>query len=481
MRRFLALIILAICIAPRPAIAADSSLDFNQSLFTILAALNAAGYDTDLDSPQNSPLRKQVREYLAKQKIPVLSEIRDFYKYRSPSIAPYISLALSVTGPPDFPFKTRTVDVPPDAVAYEKFIPLLIRFYQEAKIEALWPRVQGAYEQALVPYHDPLSRSILEVNSYLRTPSGGYLGRNFQVYIDLLAAPNQVQTRSYGDDYFVVVTPSAEPKFSDIRHAYLHFVVEPLFSKYGLDLMKKAALIDYAATAPGLEESYKNDFILLSAECFIKALESRLDHKPASVNDALHEGFILTPFFAEALAAYEKQPVAMKLFFPDIVTKLDSARERQRLESITFTAKPKSGSTPATAPPPPLTAAGKTLEQAEQAYNALDYTNAKTLFVHSLEQAGEGPDHARAYYGLSRIALRENNPENAELLLQKTLEMQPDPPIKAWAIVYLGRLADARGAHKEAAKHYQTALDTPGASQQALKAAEKGLQESLKK
>ena len=51
---------------------------------------------------------------------------------------------------------------------------------------------------------------MLLANAYARNPTSGYLGHHFQIYIDLLGAPNQVQTRSYADDNFVVVTPSKE-------------------------------------------------------------------------------------------------------------------------------------------------------------------------------------------------------------------------------------------------------------------------------
>ena len=52
----------------------------------------------------------------------------------------------------------------------------------------------------------------------MRNPTSGYLGRRFQIYVDLLGAPNQVQMRSYADDYFVVVTPPANcPSKSSTR------------------------------------------------------------------------------------------------------------------------------------------------------------------------------------------------------------------------------------------------------------------------
>ncbi len=51
------------------------------------------------------------------------------------------------------------------------------------------------------------TRVLLEANAYLRNPTSGYMGRRFFVLVEMLAPPNQVHTRSYKDDYFIVITP----------------------------------------------------------------------------------------------------------------------------------------------------------------------------------------------------------------------------------------------------------------------------------
>ena len=70
---------------------------------------------------------------------------------------------------------------------------------------------------------------MLEANAYLRNATSGFRDRRFQIYVDLLGAPNQIQTRSYKERYFVVVTPSPEPQIDQVRHAYLHYLLDPLF------------------------------------------------------------------------------------------------------------------------------------------------------------------------------------------------------------------------------------------------------------
>ena len=476
---------LALLFVCRSQAAEQNQLDANRNLFTVLAALNAAGYDVDANSPNNDPLREQVRKYLASRSIPVLPQIKDYYSARPRDIAPYISLALSVTGPPDFAYKTRSVEVPPDAAALDAFRILLARFYDEAHIEELWKQSQPFFDRAIARYHEPVSQLILQVNSYLRNPMAGYLGRRFLIYVDLLAAPNQVQTRSFGDDYYVVLTPSHEPRIQDIRHAYLHFLLDPLGIKYGMEIRKKGALGDHAQAAPALDESYKNDFVLLATESLIKAVESRLTSNPALVSQALSEGYILTPFFAEELPLYEKQPQALRLFFPEMVRAIDSRRENKRLESVKFSdAAPLRAAKGAPVEAAPLieqSTAAKTVEQAELLYTNRDLDQAKQLYLRSLQERGDPAEHATAYYGLARIAVLQKDGELAERLFQKALDSSPDAQVKAWVYVYLGRLSDIAGDREQASKRYREALAVNGASVAARKAAEKGIQEIFKK
>jgi len=98
-----------------------------------------------------------------------------------------------------------------------------------------------------------------------------------------------------------------------------------------------------------------------------------------------------------------------------------------------------------------------------------------------VDQTGDKAAQAKAYYGLARIAALEKNPELAEQLFEKTLESKPDPQVRAWTLVYLGRLADARGSREEAARRFKEALAVEGASQAAHAAAAEGVQRTYEK
>jgi len=454
-------------------------LDANQNVFIVLAAINAAGYDEGVTLPDNSPLRAQLRDYIAKQNIPVLAELQRYYKKHlkknsTQDLAEYISYALSISGPPDFKWRTRDVEVPPDALELAEFTPLLIDFYHQANLAELWKRAEPVYQKELVRYQPPLIAMTQRVQGYLRVPADGYLGRHFHVFVDLLATPEQVQTRNYGDDAFVVATAATNPPLFDIRHAYLHFEIDPIVIKYGVDLATKRSLIDFVQTAP-LDKGFKDDFVLLANESLIKAVESRLDKNPNEIQQAARQGFILTPFFAEQLKDFEVQPQGLRFFLSDMIGAMDLNRESARISQIKFdsaTLERAAKTITTEAPQAALSPSAKTIDQAEDLYAKRSLEPAKQLYLKALEQQGSAAEHAQAWYGLARISVLLNQPDTAVKLFQKTLDASPDDQTKAWSYVYMARLARAAGEPADAAKYYQEALAVSGASDRAREAAQ---------
>jgi tetratricopeptide (TPR) repeat protein len=490
-RGFLAVLLLTtwLALAAPQTAPEQGQLDASQTLFTVMAAINAAGYDADLQSPSNSPLRALVRREVAAKNPACLAELRTFFAVHrrddsTAELSQYVSFALSVGDPPGFEFRYKTNELPPDAAALDGLQALLRKFYVQADIEKLWRQSQPAYEEAIERYHRPAREALMAVNAYVRSATNPTLHSRFQIYVDLLAAPNQIQTRSYRNDSFVVMTPSAEPHFQDLRHAYLHFEMDPLAVRYSEELNKKRALLDFAQPAPALEAFYKEDFLLLATECLIKAIESRLapaGQRQALVDQAFHEGFILVPAFAEALPAYEKQEQSLRFYYPELVKAIDLNREDQRLAAVEFVAE-RAARMARTAPvekPVELTGARKTLEEAERHYRDRDFDEAKAAYLRVLKETEERALHAKAYYGLARIAANQRDPQLAEDLFEKTIESAPDAEVRAWSEVYLGRLADAAGEREQATRHYQAALDVQGGSEAARNAAQQGLREAF--
>jgi tetratricopeptide (TPR) repeat protein len=481
----LLLVFLAGASAARAQTGDIGQLDASPTLFTVMAAINAAGFDADLSSPNNHPLRAQIRAELAKRNIPSLAAIRSFFEQHrkrndTEELAQYISFALAAGPPPAFTLKVRDLELPPDVVPLKNLPPLLAAFYKEANIAGLWQESQPEIEKYLVRYHEPVSEAVLGVNAYLRQQTSGFKGRRFQIYVELLAPPNQIQTRSVANDYTIVITPSSEVRTPDVRHAYLHYLLDPLATRYQEILERKKPTVDHAMRAQALDDSFKQDFLLLATESLIKAVEARLDRRPANVQQALRQGFILAPFFSEHLAVYEKQEQAMLFYYPELVGAIDLTSEDRRLAQVEFDKEAPVRLAPARLghtvepPPPPLTGAAKTLEDAESAYTARDLDKAKSLYLAVVQQTDDRATHGAAYYGLARIAALQKDPELSNKLFEKALELEPEPQIKAWVLVYLGRLAMAAGDSAQAGHYFESALQMKGASAAAQQAAAQG-------
>jgi tetratricopeptide (TPR) repeat protein len=236
--------------------------------------------------------------------------------------------------------------------------------------------------------------------------------------------------------------------------------------------------------APLLPDYFKKDFTLLATECFIKAIESRIDKKPEMAMQAAKEGFVLTPGFAEILANdYEKQEVVLRLHFPDMVESLDFRREEKRLENFQFANEVSGRTVRVTGEKPvaPLSGVALTLEKAEESYAKRDLKTAKGLYLRALTETTVKSLHAKAYYGLARISVLDHNPEVGDQLFRKVLELEPDGYTKSWSLLYLARLADSQGERDQAQEHYKAALAVEGAPESVRKAAEKGLKEAFDK
>ncbi|MBI5083034.1 MAG: hypothetical protein HZB13_00325 [Acidobacteria bacterium] len=449
-----------------------------------MAAINAAGYDADINSPNNHPLRAALRQWVTAHNPSSLNDLRRFFQAHrretpAAELGQYVAWALSVDGPPSFNSRFSPNQVPPQALALEGLGPLLARFYSEAALDQAWKQAQPSYDEAIARYHQPVSQAVFDSNAYLRNPTSGARGRRFQIFIDLLAAPNFVQTLSLADDYFVVITPSPEPRVRDVRHAYLHYLIDPLAIRNAAALDKKRALGDFALASPILDEAYRNDFTLLAGMSLVKAVESRLDatQAPSLVSQAMSEGFVLTAAFHDALLIFEKQDQSLALYLPRMIADIDRAREDRRIAQVQFASQRSARVVPVQAPKPvELSAAAQAAADAERLYEKRDLPAARAACRRVLEQPAPRPLQARAYFALARIAALEKQPGLSQQLFERSLELDPEPYERAWSHVYLARLATAAQDSAAALLHYQSALAVQGASEGARKAAQTEMQ-----
>ncbi len=465
------------------------TLDTSETLFSVLAAINSCGYDQELAG--SDPLRQKIRAEVAEaiaaspQAAAAHRQVCEFYRDHQPAeasrtLAQYVSLALYLDAPPDFAPNAREADFPPDAAYLLGLVPLLKPFYTAADLGAIWKKHQREYEGFIEGYHQPVSQTLLETDVYLKLQFAGYLGRRFVVYLDPLAAPSQVNARNYGPNYFVVISPAGPPRMDQVRHTYLHYVLDPLTLKRANALLKLQPLLETVRKAP-LDESFKHDIGLLVTESLIRAMEARTMAPPADTPknkvqevreraavQAEREGLVLTHYFFGELERFEESPVGIKDAFADMLHDLPAEAEIKHAREVEFAAKAAPEVVRISRP-------GETsvLELAEERLARGDTATAEQLARQALEARREDP--ARALFVLARAATRNGNMEGARLYFERTLELAREPRLVAWAHIYLGRIFDLQENRDAAVSHYRAALAAGDTTPDTRAAAERGL------
>jgi hypothetical protein len=479
-----------------PVCAADNSpitLDTSETLFAVLTAMNTCGYDVDLNNsdPQRQVVRAEVQRNLRESEDAqaAMSTMCDWYVLHKGldaqhDLSQYISLALYLQGPPHFLPRVKEDDMPPDAAPIAGFGAVLEHFYEKAGLHAIWEHHRANYAAMVARYQAPLAKMVFDTDIYLKLQSGGYLGRTFMVYLDFMGDPNEANARNYGTDYFVVVFPSPDPKaaqplkMEQIRHTYLHYVLDPMAEKHFVDVKRLEPLLASVKRAP-LEDSFKNDISLLVTECMVRAIEIRTmgtkqtaeAMRLQAVDDAVKQGYILTKYFYTALLSFEKDPAGLRASYSEILEAIDLKQQEKAASEVQF----------AQVSAPELVQLSRLedrrmLVTAEKRLEAGDPKGAQELAQQAIDK--KIGDEGRALFILAQVAVANKNRDGATENFQKAIQATKDPKVVAWSHVYLGRILDMKEDREGALNEYRAALTAGAALPEVKAAAERGLQQA---
>jgi hypothetical protein len=469
------------------------SLDTNETLFAVLTAMNACGYDADLtgSDAQRLNIRAEVQRNLrdSEEAQAALTSMCDWYvghKGKDPqhNLSQFVSLALYLQGPPHFMPRVKEDDMPPDAGPIAGFGALLEKFYEKASLHAIWEEHRANYAALVARYHEPLAKMVFDTDIYLKLQSGGYLGRTFTIYLDFMADPSEANARNYGADYYVVVFPSPDPsssqplKMEQIRHTYLHYLLDPMAEKHFTSIKRLEPLLQSVKRAP-LEETFKTDISLLVTECLVRAIEIRtMGNKQTAeamrlqaVDDAVKQGYILTKYFYTSLLAFEKDPAGLRTSYSEILDAIDLKQQEKAAGEIQY----------ARVSAPELVQLSRLedrrmLVTAEKRLAAGDAKGAQELAQQALDK--KIGDEGRALFILAQVAVANKNRDGAAENFQKAIQATKDPKVVAWSHVYLGRILDMKEDRDGAMSEYRAALTTGAELPEVKAAAERGLQQA---
>ena len=463
-------------------------LDTNETLFSVLAAINNCGYDAAL--AESNPLRAQIRAEVAKAAAAddpakeITSTLCQFYAdHQLPdpgrNLAQYVSLALYLGPPPEFTPKVKLADLPPDASYVSGFTAMLPKFYDEAGLHAIWQRHREQYAALTDRYHEPIAKMTFDTEIYLKLASAGYLGQGFTVYLDPLGSPEETNAREYGPDYYVVISPGGNGslKMEQIRHTYLHYLLDPMALKYPTAIGRLKPLLEDVKKAP-MDQSFKNDPSLLLTESFIRAVEARMvgtrktpeAERQQLVDDSMRQGFVLTQYFYDALIKMEKDPAGLRTAYGPLVEAIDVRKEQKTAAELTFARKADQELLHLSQP-----AQGKLLVAAEQRLTAGDPESAEKLAQQALDAHQE--DAGRALFIMAQAATMNRDMQGARNYFEQALGVAHEPKVVAWSHIYLGRIFDLQENREAALDHYRAALTASASLPEAKAAAEKGIEQ----
>ncbi len=506
------------------------TLEFSEPLFQMAAALNACGYDADLDisAPVRSEVRTDINDALAQSETArdardKLCAYLDLHHMNDTGldVGQYVSLALYLSPAPELTPNVTEDQLPPQAASVVNVLPLLRDFADEIDLHYIWLHHRPEYEALTARVHDPMVQMILRTNLYLHHPVSTYDGRRFLVLLEPMLSPSLTNARVYGSDYIIVMSPDNSPaqsaaglpidpvRMDQIRHIYLHYIVEPLVYSRGTAMERMQPLLRGVQDAP-LEFFYKSDVDALITECIIKAIEAHLyeidgprPKRPSSSKSRAEldlyteekaaydretqlaqqklvrldeaQGWVATQYFYDELGKMTSDGDGLRDAMAPMIYGMDVSRQLGHAKSILYIQSDPGNVTtdPLRPASPPRKLDGLDLAELDLAKG--DTSDAADLADKAL--ADPKGDHARATYVLARIDLMEGDPEKASQGFQATLAISHDPRTLAWSHIYLGRLYDTLEPpdRQKALAEYNAALAVRDSRPDTRQAAQAGI------
>jgi len=383
----------------------EYGVDFvaDQRVIVVMAALEAAGYDPLPAGRAPSSFRTRLRKDLANLDPDLRTRLKNFYeRNRLPAPATaaeqsarYVSLALALGPAPTFDAPARSDDLPAGLLEVLDFAPLVQEFYRRSGIDERMVDYVRSYQgegdrlraptaemvRSLLNYlHTrPITRSSerVEVKNPKKPNEKSYSfkekERRFFIIPDLLGARGAINFRIIGDDYYAIVPEGTDPSSSELRRAYLQYVIDALVLRFNKDIalrreqvrqllnerQKAGAQVSpdvflsvsrslVAAADARYEEMRKLETLSRDARASLATAKTEADRVAlgktaqaemksiqeetiARLAEEYEKGAVLSFYFADQLKGIESSGFDLANFFPDMIASFDPVREAKRL------------------------------------------------------------------------------------------------------------------------------------------------------
>jgi hypothetical protein len=372
-------------------------------LILMMAALDVAGLDTTPAGRQPSAFRVKLRNDLANLDLALREKMKTFYernKLPAPATpadqaARYVSLALALGPAPSFDAPERSEDLPAGLLEVLDFAPLVQEFHRRSGFDDHMVEYVRAYQAEGDRLRAPTTEMVRGLLTYLHTrpitTSGERVEiknpnkkskektysvrqkeRRFLILPDLLAARGTINFRIIGDDYYAVVPEGTDPASSELRRAYLQYVIDALVLRFNQDIAQRREQIKQllnertkagaqvspdvflsvsrslvAAADARYEEMRRLEFLARDARARLAAAKTEVDRATigktatdemkaiqdetvARLAEEYEKGAVLSFYFADQLKGIESAGFDLANFFPDMIASFDPIREAKR-------------------------------------------------------------------------------------------------------------------------------------------------------
>jgi hypothetical protein len=372
-------------------------------LILVMAALEVAGFDP---TPGRAPsaFRAKLRKDLANVDPDLRARLKTFFdRNKLPGTATpadqaarYVSLALALGPGPTFEAPARSEDLPAGLLEVLDFAPLVQEFHRRSGIDEQMVNYVRAYQAEGDRLRGPTTEMVRSLLTYLHTrPITTSLervevknpkkdskqkhytfkekDRRFYILPDLMAPRGAINFRIIVDDYYAVVPEGTDPMSSELRRAYLQYVIDALVLRFNKDIalrreqvkqllterqnagsqvtpdvflsvsrslvtaadaryeeMRRLELLSRATRAQLAAAKTEADKATIgkSAQAEMKAIQ---DETVARLAEEYEKGAVLSFYFADQLKGIESAGFDLANFFPDMIASFDPVREAKRL------------------------------------------------------------------------------------------------------------------------------------------------------
>jgi hypothetical protein len=372
-------------------------------LILVMAALDAAGLDTTPAGRQPSAFRTKLRKDFANLDPALRERLKVFYdRNRLPvpataadQAARYVSLALALGPAPTFEAPERSEDLPAGLLEVLDFAPLVQEFARRSGIDEHMVDYVRAYQAEGDRLRAPTTEMVRGLLTYLhtrpittstervevknpnkkskdKTYTFRQKDRRFLILPDLLAPRGAINFRVIADDYYAVVPEGIDPSSSELRRAYLQYVIDALVLRFNKDIalrreQMKQLLAErqkagtqvspdvflsvsrslVTAADARYDEMRRLDFVSRDARARMTAAKTDADRAKigkaaqeemkaiqdetvARLAEEYEKGAVLSFYFADQLKGIESAGFDLANFFPDMIASFDPAREAKR-------------------------------------------------------------------------------------------------------------------------------------------------------